>query len=97
MVAARGPDGAFAAYEPCANEHRDHILALTRVPAPGLDAATGAAAIDIARAIAEALDYVGVLAVELFEVEGRRARPASSSTRSHRGCTIPDIGPRKAP
>nr|WP_137827602.1 MULTISPECIES: 5-(carboxyamino)imidazole ribonucleotide synthase [Methylobacteriaceae] len=85
VVAARGPDGAFAAYEPCANEHRDHILALTRVPAPGLDAATGAAAIDIARAIAEALDYVGVLAVELFEVEG----PAGASR-----LVVNEIAPR---
>ncbi len=70
VVAARGPDGALAAYEPCENEHRDHILAFTRVPAPGLDPATAAAAETIARAIAEALDYVGVLAVELFEIEG---------------------------
>ncbi|TFZ59893.1 5-(carboxyamino)imidazole ribonucleotide synthase [Methylorubrum sp. Q1] len=70
VVAARGPDGTFAAYDPCANEHRDHILALTRVPAPGLTRTTGDAAVAIARAIAEALDYVGVLAVELFEIAG---------------------------
>ena len=70
IVAARGPDGGFAAYEPCANEHRDHILALTRVPAPGLSAQTAEAAVAIARSIAAALDYVGVLAVEMFEIEG---------------------------
>ncbi|GEP00462.1 5-(carboxyamino)imidazole ribonucleotide synthase [Methylobacterium haplocladii] len=70
VVAARGTDGAFAAYDPCANEHADHILALTRVPAPGLARATSDAAIAIAKKIAEALDYVGVLAVELFEVAG---------------------------
>ncbi|NEU12133.1 5-(carboxyamino)imidazole ribonucleotide synthase [Methylobacterium sp. BTF04] len=69
VVAARGADGAFAAYDPCANEHRDHILAVTRVPAPGIAAQTEAAAIGIARRIAEALDYVGVLAVEMFLVE----------------------------
>ncbi|KQP07995.1 phosphoribosylaminoimidazole carboxylase [Methylobacterium sp. Leaf99] len=68
VVAARGPDGAFAAYEPCANEHRDHILAVTRVPAPGIAPQTEAAAIGMARRIAEALDYVGVLAVEMFLV-----------------------------
>ncbi|MGX5777305.1 5-(carboxyamino)imidazole ribonucleotide synthase [Methylorubrum zatmanii] len=70
VVAARGPDGTFAAYDPCANEHRDHILAVTRVPAPGLTRTTGDAAVAIARAIAEALDYVGVFAVELFEIAG---------------------------
>ena len=70
VVAARGADGAFAAFDPCANEHRDHILALTRVPAPGLAPETAEAARDIAKRIAEALDYVGVLAVELFEIAG---------------------------
>ncbi|GJD30691.1 N5-carboxyaminoimidazole ribonucleotide synthase [Methylobacterium adhaesivum] len=68
VVAARGADGAFAAYEPCANEHRDHILAVTRVPAPGIAPQTEAAALGMARRIAEALDYVGVLAVEMFLV-----------------------------
>lgn len=52
----------------CENEHRDHILALTRVPAPGLAAETARAALDIAHRIADALDYVGVLAVEMFLV-----------------------------
>jgi 5-(carboxyamino)imidazole ribonucleotide synthase len=68
VVAARGADGGFAAFDPCANEHRDHILAVTHVPAPGLAPETADAAIDIARRIAEALDYVGVLTVELFLV-----------------------------
>jgi len=68
VVAARGVDGSFSAYEPCANEHRDHILAVTRVPAPGLAPQTESAALGMARHIAEALDYVGVLAVEMFLV-----------------------------
>ncbi|WP_276315596.1 5-(carboxyamino)imidazole ribonucleotide synthase [Salinarimonas soli] len=68
VVAARGVDGAFAAYDPCHNEHRDHILGVTRVPA-GLSPATAEAALAMARAIADALDYVGVLAVEMFLVE----------------------------
>jgi 5-(carboxyamino)imidazole ribonucleotide synthase len=67
VVAARGVDGAFAAYDPCWNEHRDHILGLTRVPA-GLAPETAAAAIAMACAVADALDYVGVLAVEMFLV-----------------------------
>ncbi|GJD81975.1 N5-carboxyaminoimidazole ribonucleotide synthase [Methylobacterium gregans] len=68
VVAARGQDGSFAAFDLCQNEHRDHILALTQVPVPGLAPETAEAAVEIARRIAEALDYVGVLAVEMFLV-----------------------------
>ncbi|WP_027174095.1 5-(carboxyamino)imidazole ribonucleotide synthase [Methylobacterium sp. 10] len=68
VVAARSPDGSFAAFDLCENEHRDHILALTRVPAPNLSDETARNAVEIARLIAEALDYVGILAVEMFLV-----------------------------
>ena len=68
VVAARSPDGSFAAFDLCENEHRDHILALTRVPAPNLSEETARKAVEIARRIAEALDYVGILAVEMFLV-----------------------------
>jgi 5-(carboxyamino)imidazole ribonucleotide synthase len=68
VVGARARDGSFAAFDLCENEHRDHILALTRVPAPGVAPETARAALDIAKSIADALDYVGVLAVEMFLV-----------------------------
>jgi 5-(carboxyamino)imidazole ribonucleotide synthase len=67
VIAARSLDGEFAAYDLCENEHERQILARTRLPAavaPG----TEAAAHDMARQIIEALDYVGVLAVEMFVV-----------------------------
>ncbi len=67
IIAARNLDGDFAAYDLCENEHERHILARTRVPA-AVQPATEAAARDIARQVIEALDYVGVLAVELFLV-----------------------------
>ena len=67
VVAARTASGAFAAYDLCANEHRHHILDTTRVPAD-VSAATEAQAMAGARTIADALDYVGVLAVEMFLV-----------------------------
>ncbi len=67
VVAARTASGDFAAYDLCANEHRNHILDMTRVPA-GVSAGTEQQAVDIARTIADALDYVGVLAVEMFLV-----------------------------
>ena len=65
VVAARGGDGAFAPFDLCANAHAHHILDTTRVPA-GVPAAVEAQAVAIARRIADALDYVGVLAVEMF-------------------------------
>ncbi len=68
VVAARGLDGAFAAFDVCENEHRDHILAFTRIPA-NLSATACDVAIDAARRIGEALGYVGVFAVEMFVIE----------------------------
>ena len=65
VVAARGGDGAFAAYDPPANEHENHILRRSTVPSP-LSAAQAENAKEIAQAIGKALDYVGVFAVELF-------------------------------
>lgn len=67
VVAARTASGAFAAYDLCANEHKHHILDTTRIPA-GVSTSTEAEAMRIAKTIADALDYVGVLAVELFLV-----------------------------
>ena len=65
VVAARAADGSFAAYDLCANEHRHHILDVTRVPA-GVTVETERAALEVAERIASALGYVGVLAVEMF-------------------------------
>lgn len=67
VVATRTLKGEFAAFDLCANEHRNHILDVTRVPA-NVSSDTGREAISIARRIAEALDYVGTLAVEMFLV-----------------------------
>jgi len=65
VVAARGRDGSFAAYDPPENYHADHILRRSTVPSR-LSPAQNAEAKAIAKRIADALDYVGVLAVELF-------------------------------
>ena len=65
VVAARGDDGEFRAYDLCENDHADHILAETRVPArSSLDSASQAYA--MTRLVADALDYVGILTVEMF-------------------------------
>ncbi|MBA2588968.1 MAG: 5-(carboxyamino)imidazole ribonucleotide synthase [Alphaproteobacteria bacterium] len=65
VVAARGADGAFAAFDPPENEHEHHILRRSTVPSR-LSAAQVNDAKAMAKTIADALDYVGVLAVELF-------------------------------
>lgn len=65
VVGARGVDGGFAAYDLCENRHDNHILSRTIVPA-AVKPETERRAIAMAREIAEALEYVGVLAVEMF-------------------------------
>lgn len=65
VVAVRGRDGFFAAYDPPENIHGDHILRRSIVPSRLTSAQTGHAK-SIAKRIADTLDFVGVLAVELF-------------------------------
>jgi 5-(carboxyamino)imidazole ribonucleotide synthase len=65
VIGARGADGAFVAYDPPENMHEHHILRRSVVPGR-LSAAQADEAKIIARRIAEALDHVGVLCVELF-------------------------------
>jgi len=74
VIAARGIDGAFAAFDVTENEHRNHILHRSVAPA-ALDAGTAQEAIEIAHRIAEKLEYIGVFAIEFFVVtEGGRDR-----------------------
>jgi 5-(carboxyamino)imidazole ribonucleotide synthase len=69
IIAARGRDGAFAAYDPAENVHRNGILHTSTLPAT-IAPQTAAAARDAARKILEALDYVGVIGVEFFVLTG---------------------------
>jgi len=69
VVAARDADGAIASYPLVGNEHRDGILRISRAPAD-VGAGIRAAADAHARAVLERLGYVGVLAIELFDVDG---------------------------
>jgi 5-(carboxyamino)imidazole ribonucleotide synthase len=70
VVAARGSDGSFAAYDVCENEHSQHVLNRSIVPAD-VPRVVARRAIEIAAAIAGGLNYVGVLAVEMFVVDGQ--------------------------
>ena len=66
VLLARGADGATQVYEASRNEHRDGILHRSTVPAPPFIAAQAGEAAALAQHIADALDYVGLLAVEFF-------------------------------
>lgn len=68
VVAARALDGEFRAWDVCENVHEHHILATTIAPA-AISPETAQRAVDTARAIAEAADYVGVIAVEMFLID----------------------------
>jgi 5-(carboxyamino)imidazole ribonucleotide synthase len=70
VLAVRGVDGAMVCYPLIENEHREGILRVSRAPAPGLVVADQHRGEDIASKLLAHLDYVGVLAVELFEHEG---------------------------
>jgi 5-(carboxyamino)imidazole ribonucleotide synthase len=65
IVAARSREGDFAYYGPIDNAHRNHILDVSFVPA-GASERTHNRAVEIARAIVEKLELVGVLCVEMF-------------------------------
>jgi 5-(carboxyamino)imidazole ribonucleotide synthase len=67
IVAVRGIDGEIAFYPLVENRHEGGILRFTRAPAPVLDPDHQAKAESYVRAILEDLDYVGVLALELFD------------------------------
>ena len=70
VIVARGWDGAMVHFPVQRNLHRDGILAMTEVHAGNVSAALAAQAVAAAQAIAEALQYVGVLCVEFFVVQG---------------------------
>jgi 5-(carboxyamino)imidazole ribonucleotide synthase len=68
VVAARSADGKVECFEVTENEHRDHILKISTVPAK-VSVVLGNEAKRIATKIGKALDYVGVFAVEMFVVK----------------------------
>lgn len=65
VIGARGPDGSVACFDPGENLHEDGILRTTTVPAR-LTPSQRTDAVLLAARILNALDYVGVMGVELF-------------------------------
>ena len=67
ILVARGQDGRTACYEVIENVHKNHILHTSTLPAH-MSAESRPAARAMAEKLAEALGYVGVLAIECFVV-----------------------------
>ena len=82
VVAARGVDGAISHFDPIENAHRNHILDVSVAPAT-VPAETATTAIDVTRAVLEALDYVGVLCVEFFVARDGRLFINELAPRPH--------------
>lgn len=82
VVAARGADGTFVHYEPIRNAHRNHILDVSTVPAK-VSPKVEKDATEIARAIFEGLDVVGVLCVEFFVTKDERVLVNEMAPRPH--------------
>lgn len=70
ILVVRGRAGETAFYPLVENHHRGGILRLSLAPAPRLTPSLQQEAEDAARRLLQALEYVGVLAVELFECDG---------------------------
>jgi len=93
VIGARGLDGSVSCYDPGENVHRDGILHTTTVPAR-LTSAQRTDAVLIAARILNALDYVGVMGVELFVtprgliVNEIAPRVHNSGHWTQNGCTI---------
>jgi len=82
VIVARGPDGAMAVHDPVRTVHVDHILDRVEAPAP-LPAPILDQARTLARRAAEALDLVGLLALELFVTRDGRLLANEMAPRPH--------------
>jgi 5-(carboxyamino)imidazole ribonucleotide synthase len=70
VLAVRGRGGETAFYPLVENHHRGGILRLSLAPAPQVKPEIRVAAEDAAQKVLEALNYIGVLAIEFFECDG---------------------------
>jgi 5-(carboxyamino)imidazole ribonucleotide synthase len=81
-IVARGSNGHIVAFDTVENGHREHILDITYAPAR-IPEATAAAAQAIAGRVAEGLELVGLLAVEMFVAADGRVLVNEIAPRPH--------------
>jgi 5-(carboxyamino)imidazole ribonucleotide synthase len=82
VIIARGAGGETATFPVAENRHENGILETSLVPARISDRLAGEAA-ELAAAVAEGMGYVGVLAIELFVVQGDRILVNEMAPRPH--------------
>ncbi len=82
VIAARGHDGVVECFDVTENEHRDHILKTSRVPAR-ISETVAREVRRIAETIAREFGYVGVLAVELFVLRDSSLLVNETAPRVH--------------
>jgi 5-(carboxyamino)imidazole ribonucleotide synthase len=82
VITARAEDGARRSFVPVENQHRDHILKRTIAPAP-VSARLADEARALAERIAERLELVGLLAVEMFVTRNGRLLVNELAPRPH--------------
>lgn len=83
VVIARDLMGQSAAYPAVKNEHKNHILSKTIAPAPDLSPEIAKQTSDMAHKLAEAVDLVGVLALELFVTKDGNLLANEIAPRTH--------------
>jgi 5-(carboxyamino)imidazole ribonucleotide synthase len=71
VIAVRAINGQIKIYPLAFNIHRSGILYRSEIPAPGVSQALAQGAYEIITKVLNELQYVGVLAIELFEIDGR--------------------------
>lgn len=82
VVAARGLNGEFTSYGPIGNSHSNHILDISVCPAQ-VPASVATQATEIARAVLEKMDVVGVLCVEFFLTRDGKLLINETAPRPH--------------
>jgi 5-(carboxyamino)imidazole ribonucleotide synthase len=83
VIVGRGADGQMVNFPVQLNLHRDGILAVTSVYDGAVPTDVAAQAVAATRAIAEGLNYVGVLCVEFFMLEGGQLVVNEMAPRPH--------------
>ena len=82
LIVARGADGARQTYVPVENQHKNHILDQTIVPAR-VSARVADKAEGIARHLAEKIGLIGLLAIEMFVTPDEQVLVNELAPRPH--------------
>lgn len=83
VIAVRSRDGRSAFYDPVENVHTRGILARSTAPALRMSESQKARYEDAAKAVLDRLEYVGVLAIEFFELPGGQILANEMAPRVH--------------